>query len=181
MQNCNLKWNNWQPFTFTQRVIITVPTPRLPLSQLSDDNFSPFWQNIQELFITNPMPIKDARWLFHFQCNQHKRVCRGGKKSVLLFMALSLPSSLWFSRTKFPFPIEIWLEGSNSSWISLGWIEREVGGGGWLLVPFQFVFWYYISSPDTHNAGETHLTSIKETTQTASCALSPTRGQGGCI
>ena len=43
MQNCNLKWNNWQPFTFTQRVIITVPTPRiLPLSRLNDDNFSPF-------------------------------------------------------------------------------------------------------------------------------------------
>ena len=179
MQNCNLKWNNWQPFTFTQRVIITVPTPRLSQSQLSDDNFSPFWQNIQELFITNSMPIKDARWLFHFQCNQHKRVCRGGKKSVLLFMALSLPALYDFLGQNFPSPLKF----DSRVRIHHGFLWDE-SSGRWVAVAgcwSRSNLYSDITFPPLTPIMRGKHTSIKENTQTASCALSPTRGQGGCI
>ena len=86
-----------------------------------------------------------------------------------------LPNSLWFSRTRFPFPIEIWLEGSNSSWISLGWIEWEAGGGGccW----FSSNLYSDITFPPLTPIMPGKHTSIKE--KYTHRLLSPIRGHSG--
>ena len=81
--------------------------------------------------------------LFYIQCNQHKRIyCCRRELFVLLFIALGLQLQSVSNFTMFE--INFSLARSRQE-------KKDL---------FQFVFWYYIASLDTHNTGNT--TSIKQ-------------------